>query len=106
MFFNMFNLLLARKNTFLNCFLWINLDLLQVTPALWNFGGEALTHVERHKKKKVKDTVKSELQGEVSKAVIIVCFGLGPSNQGNSTTGLTLCPVATMACTAEKPHSN
>ena len=62
--------------------------------------GEALTHVERHKKKKFKDKVKSELRTEVSKAFIIVRFGLGPSKQVNSTTGLTLCLVATMACTA------
>ena len=50
--------------------------------------------------KKFKDKGKSELRGEVSKAFIIVRFGLGPSNQVNSTTGLTLCPVATMACAA------
>ena len=50
--------------------------------------------------------LKSELRGEVSKAFIIIRFGLSPSNQVNSTTGLTMCPVATMACTALKPHSN
>ena len=50
--------------------------------------------------------VKSELGGEVSKIFIIVRFGLGPSNQLNSTTGLTLWHVATMVFTAEKPHSN
>ena len=46
--------------------------------------------------KKFKDKVKSELRGAVSKAFIIKSFGLGPSNQVNSTTGLTLCPVATI----------
>ena len=68
--------------------------------------GEALTCVEQLKKKNFKDKVKSELGGEVSKAFIIVRFGLSPSNQLNSTTGLTLCHVATVAFTAEKPHSN
>ena len=39
---------------------------------------------------KINDKVESELRGEVSKTFIILHFGLGPSNQLNSTTGLTL----------------
>ena len=67
--------------------------------------GEALTHVEQHKKKLKINLLKSEL---VSKTFIFLHFGPGPSNQLNSATGLTLCHVATMTCrsTAEKPHSN
>ena len=70
--------------------------------------GEALTQEEQQKEIKFNDKVKSEFRGarEVSKAFIIVRFGLGPSNQLNSTPGLALCHVATMACTDKKPHSN
>ena len=42
-------------------------------------------------------------RGEVSWSnnFINVRFRLGPSNQLNSTTGLTLCHIATLACAAE-----
>ena len=76
------------------------------TPALWNFHWGSSHTCRAAQEIKFNDKVNSELRGEVSKTFIIVRLGLGPSNQLNSTPGLTLCHVATKACTAEKTTSN
>ena len=81
----------------------VNKTLFENTPASWNFDWGSTYTRWAAQETKFNDNVESDLCGEVSKTFIIVRFGLGSSNQLNSTTGLTLCHVATMACT-ERNH--